>query len=137
MGEVYLTLPCWPPSTNRLWRSTTSKTGLPCVYLDQKARAFYNSVKFIVSKNKAALDAAKLQDSNIGLSIKLFPPDKRKRDIDNVLKALLDSLTKAGAWQDDSQVSYLEISKCETAKGGLVKISIWRLAENAQASLLD
>lgn len=36
-------------------------------------------------------------------------PDKRKRDLDNLLKCLLDSLTKGGAWHDDSQIVSLTI----------------------------
>jgi Holliday junction resolvase RusA-like endonuclease len=33
-----------------------------------------------------------------------FPPDARRRDIDNYNKALFDALTHAGIWEDDSQV---------------------------------
>lgn len=37
------------------------------------------------------------------LSVTLCPPDKRKRDMDNFAgKALLDALTLAGVWADDS-----------------------------------
>jgi crossover junction endodeoxyribonuclease RusA len=31
----------------------------------------------------------------------LVPPDRRARDIDNVMKPLKDAITKAGFWQDN------------------------------------
>ena len=34
----------------------------------------------------------------------LYPPDQRRRDIDNYNKALFDALTLTGVWEDDSQV---------------------------------
>lgn len=36
-------------------------------------------------------------------------PDKRKRDLDNLLKCLCDSLTEGGMWHDDSQIVDLRI----------------------------
>jgi len=36
-------------------------------------------------------------------------PDRRRRDLDNLLKSLLDAITHAGIWDDDSQVKHLEI----------------------------
>jgi crossover junction endodeoxyribonuclease RusA len=38
------------------------------------------------------------------VEIILYPPDARRRDIDNYNKALFDALTHAGIWEDDSQV---------------------------------
>lgn len=38
------------------------------------------------------------------VSAKFFVPDRRKRDLDNLFKALLDALTHAGVWKDDSLV---------------------------------
>lgn len=38
-------------------------------------------------------------------------PDKRRRDIDGLLKCLLDSLGHAGLYEDDSQIVKLSIEK--------------------------
>lgn len=54
----------------------------------------------------------------MAMFISLYPPDRRKRDIDNVLKALLDALQHAGCYEDDSQLDDLRIVRCEVRKGG-------------------
>jgi crossover junction endodeoxyribonuclease RusA len=56
-------------------------------------------------------------EGNVAIFIQIYPPDNRKRDIDNVLKALLDALTHAGAWVDDSQIHDLHIIKGKPRKG--------------------
>ena len=52
------------------------------------------------------------------------PPDNRRRDIDNVQKALLDALQHGGAYADDSQIVRLSIEKGPPVAGGrsLVRI---------------
>jgi len=52
------------------------------------------------------------------------PPDKRVRDLDNILKSLLDSLVHAGVILDDSLIDDLHIVRNNTAKPGHVVISI-------------
>ncbi|NBW23084.1 MAG: RusA family crossover junction endodeoxyribonuclease, partial [Caulobacteraceae bacterium] len=52
-----------------------------------------------------------------------FPPDKRKRDLDNVLKSLLDALTHANVWDDDSQIDDLRIYRNIVA--GMVKVRLY------------
>lgn len=66
---------------------------------------------------------------DVEIVIQIIPPDKRKRDIDNVLKALLDSLTKAGIWKDDSQIVDLRIIKLKPMKGGGTLVQIRNLSE--------
>jgi crossover junction endodeoxyribonuclease RusA len=41
------------------------------------------------------------------MKIYIYPPDKRKRDIDGILKATLDSLQKAAVYDDDCQIKKL------------------------------
>lgn len=36
------------------------------------------------------------------VKFEVFPPDRRRRDFDNILKTVQDALTKAKLWEDDS-----------------------------------
>lgn len=40
----------------------------------------------------------------LALAVVFFQADHRRNDADNLLKLVMDSATKAGVWQDDSQV---------------------------------
>ena len=61
---------------------------------------------------------------DVSLFIRAYPPDKRKRDIDNILKPLLDVLTTAGIYKDDSQVTDLRIQKFNPSKPGRVEVMV-------------
>ena len=41
----------------------------------------------------------------------IHPRSKRKFDLDNTLKAILDALMKADMYNDDSQIDYIEIAR--------------------------
>jgi crossover junction endodeoxyribonuclease RusA len=56
------------------------------------------------------------------VAVFLYPPDKRRRDIDNVLKALLDGIGHMGVYQDDSQILRLEVTKMHSGKGEVVVV---------------
>lgn len=61
----------------------------------------------------------------IKVSMCAFPPDKRRRDLDNLNKIILDSLQKAGLFHDDSQIDYLSIERCEPFKDGKIRVMLW------------
>ncbi len=42
------------------------------------------------------------------LTIDAYPPDRRRRDGDNLLKAIFDSLQHGGVYADDSQIKDFE-----------------------------
>ena len=75
----------------------------------------------------SALQAAGITplDGPLCVQIELFPPDRRRRDCDNALKALLDALQHAGAYHDDSQIVWLLVVKDEVVKGGRANVQIW------------
>jgi crossover junction endodeoxyribonuclease RusA len=103
MPSVSLELP-WPPSVNNYWIHRGRGT-----FISDRGLSFIKSVK-------VAIVQAKIYKPMLGklhVSIKLFPPDKRRRDIDNVLKSILDALTKGGLTVDDSQVKKLDIEMTE------------------------
>lgn len=58
------------------------------------------------------------------MSIRLDPPDRRRRDLDNALKGTLDALEKAGVYNDDGQIDKLSIERGEVVKGGALVVRI-------------
>lgn len=57
-------------------------------------------------------------DGFLELVIALHPDSKRRADIDNRIKPLLDALTHAGFWEDDSLISKITIERMPIIKGG-------------------
>jgi len=58
------------------------------------------------------------------MTVTLHPPDRRRRDLDNAMKALLDSLEHAGVYDDDSQIDDLRIVRGGIVPGGACVIEI-------------
>lgn len=120
--SVELTLG-WPPTVNHYWLAKGKLR-----FLSSAAKEFRAEVQYI---SRLVCMADKIQIPLAGrlkLEIKAFPPDRRKRDLDNILKALLDSLTHAGIYCDDNQVDNLSIQRCAfDTPGGHVQIIITEL----------
>ena len=69
------------------------------------------------------------------IRIDAFPPDRRRRDLDNILKPLLDALEHGGAFCDDSQIVILRARKLEQTSGGKLLVQIQEVEEHdAQSS---
>lgn len=94
-------------------------------------RAIVNG-RLITSKKgrQYCKDVAKLcvghmpEGAKLYVHVQAFPPDKRRRDLDNLPKALLDSMGKAGVYGDDSDIDRLEIVRMEPVKLGKVIVTI-------------
>jgi crossover junction endodeoxyribonuclease RusA len=78
---------------------------------------------------KAVADQVLIQSGAKNLAGKLlveieaWRPDNRRRDLDNLLKAVLDGCTHAGVWEDDSNIVDLRIYWAEHI-GGMLKIKV-------------
>ncbi len=96
---MILTLP-WPPSANTYWRRNGHR-----YFIAPAGVAFRTEV---VARCLAA--GAKPLSGHVAMTVTLVPGDRRRRDIDNTLKPLLDALTHGGAWTDDSQVKRLIVT---------------------------
>jgi len=93
----------WPPSVNHYYR----RVG-PRVLISRDGRLYRQKVVAL----SRGLDVERLE-GRLELEIELHPPDRRRRDVDNSLKCLLDSLAHAGLYGDDSQIHMLTVTKRE------------------------
>ena len=111
---IDLSLP-YPPTVNHYWIRTHNGTGLA---IGKPGRAFRERVAWAALEHPELKLGAKQWDIII---ISVYPPDRRRRDLDNILKALLDALQHAGALEDDSQLDQiLLVRKGVVAEGKVV-----------------
>lgn len=61
-------------------------------------------------------------DARYEISIDAYPPDRRRRDLDNILKPIFDVLEEYGALENDSQIDILTVRR--RGKGGYVTIRL-------------
>ena len=116
---LILSLP-FPPSVNSY---RTVYRGM--MRLSKEGRAF----KAAVSDYVVEYRVPKLGDSKLRISMVLFPRDKRKIDIDNRIKSVLDALQDAGVFNDDFQVDELSIVRGKPVKGGAIRVMIEQIEE--------
>lgn len=105
----------WPPSVNSYWRSVNGRT-----LISKRGRLYKEAVRRCVLRDRADKHLA----GKLAVKVILHPPDRRRRDIDNTAKAMLDSLQAAGVFLDDSQIDKLLLERAECEKGGVALVTI-------------
>ncbi|MBC7238568.1 MAG: RusA family crossover junction endodeoxyribonuclease [Chloroflexi bacterium] len=115
---VSIDLP-WPPTANRYWRRVNGRT-----ILSRAARQFRKRVRDLWFVKKYVLGKDGFADTEVRVEIDVYPPDRRRRDIDNVVKAVLDALVDVNIIDDDSQVKELRVVRHECIPGGQVRVRI-------------
>ena len=112
----------YPPSVNHYWNRRKGGRGM---YISAAGVAFRASVA-------SAVQLAGPADPLCGPLVvvaQAFPPDRRKRDLDNLWKALLDALAHAGAYADDSQIVDERIYWGPRVPGGRVVVDVDEVGE--------
>ena len=119
MSANSLALP-WAPSVNGYWRAFRGRQ-----ILSKKGRVFRDDV--LAAQAFFAPDLRDLS-GRLEVTLELWAPDNRRRDIDNYIKAPLDALTHADVWGDDSQVDALHVYRRPVqGKPGKVLVTIEEL----------
>lgn len=96
MPVIELELP-WPPSVNHYWRNVRG-----AMLISREGRAYRTAVLAIW-----LLAGRPRVEGRLSVEITAYAPDRRRRDLDNLHKAPLDALAKAGLYADDSQIDRL------------------------------
>lgn len=114
---IIFTIP-FPPSVNTYWGFRGSRR-----FLTSRATVFKQQVaaEFLRSGYEP------LGDARLKVEIELYPPDRRIRDIDNVVKSTLDALCQAGIFDDDGQIDVLHVTRMWVMKWGAAKIILTKI----------
>lgn len=111
-----LVLP-WPPSVNAMYRVFRNRS-----ILSKAGRDFRNAAVAAIKAQGADLVACRC-----AVDILLYPPCRRRRDVDNYGKGVLDALVHGGALADDSLIDLLSIRRMGRKEGGEVWVRITEL----------
>lgn len=113
MDILNFTLP-YPPSINHYYiRSSKGR-----VVLGDKGKSYRKDAAWLLHRYRGAC-----KDKRLVVTINVFPPDSRKRDIDNILKCILDSLQYAQVYDDDNQIEMLTVIRRNRVTNG--SVSLW------------
>lgn len=108
----------WPPSINKYY----GRTRFGQTYIKSEGKQFRADVAAEIFG--AGWIKTQSMKGPLRVSIGLFEPDTRRRDIDNVLKALLDAMQACGIFIDDSQIRDLHVRFIEQEEGGRVLVDL-------------
>ncbi len=110
---LHFTVP-FPPSVNNYYRHVGSR-----VLVSKQGRAYRESIQLFLPKW-----ARQSLNGPLCIWIRFRAPDKRLRDLDNMLKCLLDALEKADVYVNDSQIMKLIVWKGKPIKGGDAVVTV-------------
>jgi crossover junction endodeoxyribonuclease RusA len=110
---IEVTLP-YPPSVNHYWRYVG-----PRVLVSRQGRAFRDRVRLVL-----AAAGVRPLSGRLVVQVDLYPPDNRRRDCDNAMKAMLDALQHGGAYLDDSQIRKLIVEMHAAVSAGKAVVRI-------------
>jgi len=102
----------YPPTINHYY--FTTKQGRRII--TAKGKAYHQEVGYLLNSYKPTSDPVKML-------INVYPPDNRRRDLDNILKVLGDSM-EGYLYKDDNQIVDLHVIKFPKVKGGYIEVHI-------------
>jgi crossover junction endodeoxyribonuclease RusA len=111
---MFFTLP-YPPTINTYYRVFNNR-----IILSALGRQY----KKLVKDEVLIQELQPFKDAKLKITMRLHPRDKRKVDIDNRIKAVLDALQDAGLFTDDFQVDELIIRRGVPIKDGKLYVLI-------------
>jgi len=115
---VRLTLQDLPPSANKIWRAVNGR-----VLKSAEYRGWLDAMAW-EWRSQAGTQRV---GGKYALTITMGKPDKRRRDLDNSLKALSDLLVASGVVDDDSLCQRIDM-----AWGTHPGVHVWIISTDAE-----
>lgn len=111
----------WPPTVNSYWRHPIVN-GQRRSLISKAGRAYRNDVwgAWLQCSDRCAQPIT----HTVKVDLAVYPPDRRRRDLDNLPKAVFDSLTHVGVWADDSLVDDFRVHRESVNAPGRVVVTI-------------
>lgn len=110
----------WPPSINHYWRRNPHGGN----YISGEGKTYLKFVFLIM--RQARVQAI---DGPVGFKVKLHPPNKLRRDLDNCLKVLIDAVAQGGAFGDDYQIKKIEAEMLHVVPNGKAIVELAALED--------
>lgn len=107
----------FPPSLGKYWRHWRGR-----FVIGAAGKEFRKNVEAIVMEDFGFHFTG--LTCRLAMSIDCVMPDRRKRDIDNVPKAVLDALQHAGVYEDDNQIDKLLVTRVRVEPPGYIDVTI-------------
>ena len=110
---IELELP-FPPSVNHYYRHVGPET-----LISREGRTFRKRVCALLGGG-----GLPPYEGPLALCMDAFPPDRRRRDLDNIQKATLDAIEHAGIYHDDSQINLLVARRRQIVRNGRLVVCL-------------
>lgn len=113
MRRISAELP-YPVSVNSMYRAYRGR-----VILSSEYRAWTKACSVIAIAALAnGFDGvyAGFGSQRVQVGIKMVAPDRRQRDIDNIVKGIFDTMQKANWVKNDSQIDYLTLERMQISR---------------------
>lgn len=107
----------FPPTVNSYYKRNHGYG----VRISDKGRKFRAEVQAEIEEQWGSFE---MLEGKLLVEVIEHVPDKRIRDLDNYMKPLLDALTHAGIWEDDSQINQLMIYRGAQCYSGKIALRI-------------
>jgi len=110
----------WPPSLNHYWRHVTTGPLKGRSLISMEGKAYRRQIMAMALQYRWL----RFEGVRLTVTMKCSAPDNRRRDLDNMPKALLDALVHAKVLEDDSIIDELHIIRLPSRALGAVFLTI-------------
>lgn len=115
----------FPPSVNHYWRHISKGEHAGRVLISKDGRAYRNLCVAKVIEQRVPRHTL---TGKLAVAIEVYPPDRRRRDLDNLLKGSLDALKHCGVIEDDGDIDDLHVKRGPAEPGGLLLVTMREIA---------